>query len=103
MVCGPSAQVAGIRYPYQLTPAAIARRIVPTRTLVVSTRCLRTVKRFFVGATGRLIHCKPVTAADLDQAAGLLIRATLQAIATDVDPVESTSIGGLTKSGFDPD
>ena len=112
-------------------------RIVPTQTLVVSTRRLRTEKHFFIGATGRLIHCRPVTAADLhvDQA-GLLVKATLQAIATDADqdryltreasvrhsghhrrrmdfhgrvhiestlnPVESTSVGGSTESGFDP-
>ena len=57
------------RYPHQLTPTAIAQRIVSTRSLVVLTRRLRTAKRFFIGATGRLIHCKPVTVADLDQAA----------------------------------
>ena len=80
-VCG---QRPGIRYPHPLTPAAIAHRIVPTQTLVVSTRRLRTAKRFFIGATGRPIHCKPVTAADLDQA-GLLVGAILQAITTDAD------------------
>ena len=80
-----------------------------------------------------------MTAADLDQAAGLLVGATLQAIVNDADPgryltnpkrslsmpqqpsqtpwvdfhgrahnesslnpVESTSIGGLTESGLNP-
>ena len=82
-VCGLSAQVLGISTNscQQRLPAKLSQH---AGMLVVSTRRLRTAKCFFVGATDRVIHCKPVTAADLDQA-GLLVRATLQVIATDAD------------------
>ena len=82
--------------PHYTTVCGLSTQVLGTRTNSRSSDCPQICPNVnacsidlppmnceaFLRRGNRLyIHCKPVTAADLDQAAGLLVGATLQAIA----------------------